>query len=83
MNLDIRIPIGILFVTVGLLLAAFGVVSDKAIYARSLEINVNFWWGLAMLVFGILMAFFGLRAPARRPATGTPTADVPAPRGQS
>jgi len=69
MNLDIRIPIGLLFVTLGLLLAAFGVISDKAIYARSLEINVNFWWGLVMLVFGILMAYFGLRAPVGKPAT--------------
>ena len=81
MNLDIRIPIGLLFVTVGLLLAAFGVISDKAIYARSLEINVNFWWGLAMLVFGILMAFFGLRAPAGKPATAAPSDEELGPRG--
>jgi multisubunit Na+/H+ antiporter MnhG subunit len=81
MNLDIRIPIGILFVTLGVLLAAFGVISDKAIYARSLEINVNFWWGLAMLVFGTLMAFFGLRAAAGKPATDTPADDELAPRG--
>jgi protein-S-isoprenylcysteine O-methyltransferase Ste14 len=73
MNLDIRIPIGILFITLGVLLAAFGVLSDKTIYARSLDVNVNLWWGLVMLVFGGIMAFFGWRkAPA-------PTGAAPAP----
>lgn len=80
MNLDIRIPIGILFVTLGVLLAAFGVISDRAIYARSLGVNVNLWWGLAMLVFGALMAFFGFRAPAGKPATAAPSEDELAPR---
>ena len=61
MNLDIRLPIGLLFTALGLLLAAYGLASDKAIYARSLDVNVNLWWGLAMLAFGAVMMAFGLR----------------------
>jgi hypothetical protein len=67
MNLDIRIPIGLLFVTLGALLAAYGLLGDKAIYARSLSININLWWGLVMLAFGGLMAWFGYRKGRVKP----------------
>ena len=61
--LDVRIPLGGLFTIVGLLLAGYGLVtgSSTALYVRSLGINVNLWWGLVMLVFGV-----GLLALARR-----------------
>ncbi len=55
MSLDIRLPTGLLFAIIGLILACFGVVSDRAIYQRSLGINVNLWWGLVLLAFGGLM----------------------------
>ena len=55
MTLDVRTPTGILFVIVGGLLAGFGVTGDSAIYQRSLGINVNLYWGLAMSVFGVAM----------------------------
>jgi hypothetical protein len=61
MGLDIRLPLGLLFTIIGVLLAGYGVLGDKAIYARSLGINVNLWWGLAMLVFGAAMLFFARR----------------------
>ena len=41
MGLDIRIPIGLMFTLLGVLLTVYGVFSDKAIYQRSLGINVN------------------------------------------
>jgi hypothetical protein len=66
MGLDIRLPIGLLFALLGALLAVFGLVSDPAIYKRSLDLNVNLWWGLAMLVFGALMMLGGWRRPAGR-----------------
>ena len=71
MNLDIRLPIGMLFTVLGALLAAFGLLSDPAIYARSLGINVNLWWGLALIVFGIPMLYYGRRAAPLRPAGKT------------
>jgi len=61
MGLDIRLPIGFLFSIFGVLLIAFGALSDKAIYARSLGVNINLEWGIAMLLFGALMLFLGKR----------------------
>jgi len=52
---DIRLPIGILFTLLGLVLVTYGLTSDPSIYQRSLGINVNLWWGLALLAFGVPM----------------------------
>ena len=62
MRLDIRWPIGGLFTITGILLVIYGLVSDPAIYAKSLGINVNLWWGIALLVFGTLMLLSAYRA---------------------
>jgi hypothetical protein len=61
MGLDIRLPIGLLFSIFGLLLLLFGTFSNKAIYERSLGININLWWGVVMLLFGIVMLLLGHR----------------------
>ena len=60
MGLDIRYPIGYLFSLIGIMLTIFGLVtgSDTELYQRSLDINVNLWTGLGMLVFGGLMLAF-------------------------
>jgi hypothetical protein len=60
--MDLRLPIGGLFSIFGLILTIFGLVGPKAIYAQSLGINVNLYWGLVMLVFGLVMAGLALRA---------------------
>ena len=65
MGLDIRLPIGAMFGLLGAILAIFGVFGDKAIYAKSLGINVNFWWGLVMLAFGFIMLVMAKRAGSR------------------
>ncbi len=61
MNFDLRLPIGLMFGVYGLVLCIFSVVSDKAIYDRSLGININLVWGLVMLVFGLWMLFLARR----------------------
>jgi len=66
MGLDIRIPLGMMFTILGLLLVGFGFFSDPAIYQRSLGIDVNLWWGLVLLVFGALMLWLGWRTAASR-----------------
>ncbi|HEX8200889.1 MAG TPA: hypothetical protein VF590_10395 [Isosphaeraceae bacterium] len=67
-SLDIRIPIGLLFAVLGGLLAAYGLVSDRAIYQRhSLGININLGWGLVMLAFGLVMIALGRRTGTRPP----------------
>ena len=62
MRLDLRLPIGLMFAIFGAMLVVFGIVSDPAIYARSLGINVNLWWGLVLLAFGFVMLILAIRA---------------------
>lgn len=63
-GLDIRLPIGGLFTVLGVLLAGYGIATagDPALYARSLSININLWWGLVMLGFGVLLLTAASRA---------------------
>ncbi len=60
--MDIRIPIGLLFVILGVILTGFGVftLNDAELYARSLGRNINLWTGILMLIFGALMLLFPL-----------------------
>ena len=68
MSLDIRIPIGLMFSIIGLILAIFSFVSDPKIYARSLGIlgvNINLVWGCVLVVFGAFMLLMAVRAQRR------------------
>ena len=67
MNLDLRLPIGLMFTIFGILLTAFGLMSDEAIYARSLGINVNLWWGLVLFAFGLAMLGLMARSRGKQP----------------
>lgn len=64
---DIRIPIGVLFLALGALLASYGIAtrSDITLYGRSENIVINLWWGLVMVLFGGAMLYFGSRAQTR------------------
>ncbi len=62
MGLDIRTPIGVMFSLLGAVVAGYGVFGDKTIYTKSLGININLWWGLVMLAFGIVMLVMAKRA---------------------
>ncbi len=69
MRLDVRWPIGGMFTIFGAILTVYGLVSNRAIYEKSLGINVNLWWGLVLLVFGLVMLGFALRAERAKPPT--------------
>lgn len=60
MGLDIKLPIGLMFAIIGLLLTIYGLftTSNAAMYTRSLNININLWIGATMLVFGVIMLLF-------------------------
>jgi hypothetical protein len=61
MNLDIRVPIGAMFSLIGILLAIYGLMTNgELMYAKSLGINMNLYWGGAMLFFGVIMLLFGV-----------------------
>jgi hypothetical protein len=66
MGLDIRLPIGLLFSVVGALLGAYGALSNKAIYQRSLGFNINLAWGVVLLLFGATMLALGYRGTKAR-----------------
>ena len=59
MGLDIRWPIGIMFTLISVLLIIEGALtgpSDKA-----LGINIDLWWGIVLLIFGVLMLLGAMR----------------------
>jgi uncharacterized protein YhhL (DUF1145 family) len=60
---DIRIPIGLMFSILGVLITVFGFITmaNADMYQKSLNINVNIIMGILMLVFGGLMLFFSFR----------------------
>ena len=62
--LDLRLPIGMMFSLVGGLLVVYGLVTygNDDLYKCSQGIRINFWWGLALAIFGLLMWYFSIRA---------------------
>ena len=68
MNLDLRIPMGLMFTLTGAILTAWGLKTngDAALYAKSLGINANLWWGLVLLAFGLTMYIMGQRRQRRQ-----------------
>lgn len=71
MRTDIRSPIGWMFSILGAMLVLYGLTSSKEIYARSLGINVNLWWGAVLLVFGIFMLWLARSAAAAEARAST------------
>jgi len=62
MGLDIRLPIGMMFTLIGLLLSISGYLTkdDAVMYKCSLGININLVWGLVLFSFGGIMLIFVL-----------------------
>jgi multisubunit Na+/H+ antiporter MnhG subunit len=60
---DIRIPIGLMFSILGVLITIFGLLTmpDGEMYQKSLGVNVNIIMGILMLIFGLIMLFFSLK----------------------
>lgn len=57
MGLDLRLPIGIYFTLLGVMLEVYGFLtaSNTELYKHSLDLNINIIWGAVLLVFGLLM----------------------------
>jgi hypothetical protein len=83
MSLDLRIPMGLMFTLVGMILTIFGIATRTRVglYAQSLGINVNFWWGLVLFVFGLTMYLLGQRSQQRLAKEPPPADDGEARRG--
>jgi hypothetical protein len=62
MGLDVRVPLGLMFLVTGGLLVVYGVATrGSAIYAKSLGMDINLIWGAPMFVFGLVLYLFGRR----------------------
>ena len=61
MKLDLRTPMGLMFTITGCILVIWGLKTngDATLYAKSLGINANLWWGLVLLAFGLIMFILG------------------------
>jgi len=69
MGVDIKLPIGLMFTILGIILTIYGLFTNgDPMYARSLGININLWSGLSMLVFGGVMLLFSWMSWKRKKA---------------
>lgn len=71
MGLDIRLPIGMMFTLIGLMLAISGFLTknNQELYQCSLGININLIWGVVLLIFGGIMLTMAAAARCSRGAT--------------
>jgi hypothetical protein len=69
MGLDIRWPIGLMFSLIGAMLVIYGLAtgSNTELYKHSLDINVNLYWGLLLVVFGGAMRKMSWRGCQKNP----------------
>jgi hypothetical protein len=66
-QLDVRIPIGLLFSIFGVLLAVSGLMSGGDVAReRPLGIHINLDWGLVLLLFGAAMLALARRSKRRQ-----------------
>ena len=57
---DLRLPLGLLLAFYGLVLIATGAIAGTLVVG----ININLWWGSALLIFGAAMVLLARRAAA-------------------
>ena len=81
MSLDLRIPLGLMFLIVGVMLSVYGLVTrGSEIYLRSAGMDINLIWGVVMLVFGLGMFLLG-RYSDKHPQPETPGEENARPLG--
>lgn len=67
-DLDVRVPIGALFTALGLLLTAYGLLVPAPLSsAFTKDGQINQWWGLVMLAFGVVMLLLARPRRGRTP----------------
>ena len=69
MGLDIRWPIGIMFTLISVLLIIQGLAvgTGQKLLDINIHINVNLWWGIVLLVFGVGMLLGAARSGKKTP----------------
>jgi len=66
-SLDLRLPIGGLFVVLGVMLAGYGLVTsgNTEMYLKSGGMNINLIWGIVMLITGAIFLLLAKRGAAK------------------
>jgi hypothetical protein len=64
-GLDVRIPIGLLFTALGLLLAGYGVATFGAPGTAPTGVPINLVWGGLLMIFGVSMLGLARRGAGR------------------
>jgi len=73
--LDIRMPIGLMFLLLGALLGVYGLMTPAQVYQVSLGINLNLIWGGCMAAFGVAMLVW-MRVSPHEPARAEAEATI-------
>jgi uncharacterized membrane protein HdeD (DUF308 family) len=71
--IDLRLPIGIFFILVGIIMIVYAVISPAYVPHIKEHINIDLYWGILLLIFGIPMTFFGWAA--ERKAKNAPASE--------
>lgn len=67
MGLDVRLPLGLLFLVIGALLACYGLFTNgSSQYDKSMAVNLNLIWGAILMLLGSLAAWFGRKSSKHR-----------------
>jgi len=68
MQLDLRLPIGAMFLTLGVLIGGYGLgTQGSPLYDLQSEgVNIDIWWGAAMMAFGGVMLWLAARAKSKK-----------------
>jgi hypothetical protein len=61
MQLDLRLPLGMMFGIFGLILVAVGALGPANQTDCCMGININLEWGMVLLVFAAVMLFLTFR----------------------
>jgi len=59
---DLRIPVGLFFLVIGLIIFVEGIVAKPI----SAGVPIDLIWGVVLLIFGALMALFGFKAGSEK-----------------
>ena len=69
MPFDVRLPIGLLFLSIGVLVGGYGLIGDPAVVeAHSAGLNIDLVWGAVMAAFGAAMLAMVALARRKRPS---------------
>jgi steroid 5-alpha reductase family enzyme len=61
MQLDIRVPVGMLFMLIGALLLLQGLLAAVPVQRTAAPVNIDVAWGLVMVIFGGAMLLLARR----------------------